>query len=120
MDLQCEFTDAELPRGLLVAQATSHQAHDLALAGCQVMRLVAGGLRNKQSAWELGISEFTLQIHRAQVMRKMRARSIADLVRMAGALKVPHLSLHEGARGRSPREYESLEAGLPDHAPAMH
>ena len=53
----------------------------------QVMRLVAGGLRNKQSAWELGISEFTLQIHRAQVMQKMRARSIVELVRMAGVLE---------------------------------
>jgi FixJ family two-component response regulator len=56
----------------------------------QVMSLVVSGLRNKQSAWELGISEFTLQIHRAQVMQKMRAPSIADLVRMAATLKVPH------------------------------
>lgn len=55
----------------------------------QVMRLVSGGLRNKQSAWELGISEFTVQIHRAQVMQKMRARSIVELVRMAGVLKIP-------------------------------
>jgi FixJ family two-component response regulator len=55
----------------------------------QVMRLVVSGLRNKQSAWELGISEFTLQIHRTQVMQKMRAPSIADLVRMAGTLQVP-------------------------------
>jgi FixJ family two-component response regulator len=63
----------------------------------QVMRLVASGLRNKQSAWELGISEFTLQIHRSQVMQKMQARSIADLVRMAGTLKVPHYDLQECA-----------------------
>jgi FixJ family two-component response regulator len=56
----------------------------------EVMRLVVSGLRNKQSAWELGISEFTLQIHRTQVIKKMRASSIADLVRMAGTLKVPH------------------------------
>ena len=56
----------------------------------QVLRLVVSGLRNKQSASELGISGFTLQIHRGQVMQKMRARSLADLVRMAEILKVPY------------------------------
>ena len=58
----------------------------------QVLRLVVIGLRNKQSASELGISGFTLQIHRGQVMQKMQARSIADLVRMAEILKVPYYS----------------------------
>jgi FixJ family two-component response regulator len=61
----------------------------------QVMHLVASGLRNKQSAWELGISEFTLQIHRAQVMQKMRAPSIAHLVRMAGTLNMPDYACHQ-------------------------
>jgi FixJ family two-component response regulator len=64
----------------------------------QVMRLVTAGLRNKQSAWELGISEFTLQIHRAQVIKKMRARSIVELVRMAGVLQIPLYGQTEHAR----------------------
>jgi FixJ family two-component response regulator len=66
----------------------------------QVMHLVASGLRNKQSAWELGISEFTLQIHRAQVMQKMRAPSIAHLVRMAATLNVPHYASREPTQGQ--------------------
>jgi FixJ family two-component response regulator len=51
--------------------------------------LVVGGLLNKQAAAHLGISEITLQIHRTNVMRKMAAQSLADLVRMAGALEIP-------------------------------
>ena len=66
----------------------------------QVLRLVVSGLRNKQSASELGISGFTLQIHRGQVMQKMQARSLADLVRMAETLKVPYYSLHSLTEGR--------------------
>jgi FixJ family two-component response regulator len=54
-----------------------------------VLPLVVGGLLNKQAAAHLGISEVTLQIHRANVMRKMGADSLADLVRMAGVLDVP-------------------------------
>jgi FixJ family two-component response regulator len=52
----------------------------------EVLPLVVGGLLNKQAAAELGISENTLQIHRGSVMKKMRAGSLADLVRMAGFL----------------------------------
>jgi FixJ family two-component response regulator len=74
----------------------------------QVMHLVASGLRNKQSAWELGISEFTLQIHRAQVMQKMRAPSIAHLVRMADALDVPHWALHEPTKNHLLRGLEAV------------
>jgi FixJ family two-component response regulator len=48
----------------------------------EVLPLVVSGLLNKQAAAELGISEVTLQIHRSKVMQKMKARSIADLVRM--------------------------------------
>jgi FixJ family two-component response regulator len=55
----------------------------------QVMPLVVRGLLNKQSAARLGISEVTLQIHRTNVMRKMQADSLADLVRMAGSLDLP-------------------------------
>jgi FixJ family two-component response regulator len=55
----------------------------------EVLPLVVRGLLNKQAAAELGISEVTLQIHRSKVMRKMRAGSIADLVRMAERLNIP-------------------------------
>lgn len=52
----------------------------------QVMALAVSGLMNKQIAGEIGLSEITVKIHRGQAMRKMRARSFADLVRMAQAL----------------------------------
>ena len=52
----------------------------------QVMALVASGLLNKQVGAELGISEITVKAHRGQVMQKMKAKSFADLVRMAARL----------------------------------
>jgi FixJ family two-component response regulator len=55
----------------------------------EVLPLVVSGLLNKQAAARLGISEITLQIHRTNVMRKMAADSLADLVRMAGWLNIP-------------------------------
>ena len=54
----------------------------------EVMGLVSAGLMNKQTAGELGLSEITVKIHRGHIMRKMGARSLADLVRMAEALGV--------------------------------
>jgi FixJ family two-component response regulator len=54
----------------------------------EVMALVVAGLLNKQVAGELGISEITVKAHRGQVMRKMMADSLADLVRMAATLGV--------------------------------
>jgi len=54
-----------------------------------VMRLVVSGLLNKQIAAELGSSDITIKMHRGQVMRKMRAESCADLVRMAERLGIP-------------------------------
>jgi len=54
----------------------------------EVMALVVAGLLNKQAARQLGVSEKTIKVHRAQVMRKMRAESLADLVRMAQKLGI--------------------------------
>lgn len=54
-----------------------------------VLPLVVSGLLNKQAAAELGISEVTLEMHRRNVMQKMAAASLADLVRMAEKLQIP-------------------------------
>jgi FixJ family two-component response regulator len=53
----------------------------------QVMALVVSGLLNKQVAGELGISEITVKAHRGKVMQKMKANSLADLVKIAGRLR---------------------------------
>lgn len=52
----------------------------------EVMTLVSAGLLNKQVGGELGISEITVKAHRGQVMQKMKANSLPDLVKMAGRL----------------------------------
>jgi FixJ family two-component response regulator len=52
------------------------------------MRLVAAGRLNKQIAAEIGLSEQTVKLHRGQVMRKLRARSLAELVRIADKLQL--------------------------------
>jgi FixJ family two-component response regulator len=53
----------------------------------EVMALVATGRLNKQIAYDLGISEITVKVHRGQVMRKMQAASLPDLARMADKLR---------------------------------
>ena len=55
----------------------------------EILRLVVSGRLNKQIAAELGTSEITIKVHRASVMRKMQAESLADLVGKAGRLDLP-------------------------------
>ena len=52
----------------------------------QVLTLVTAGRLNKQVAWDLGLSEITVKVHRGRAMRKMGARTLVDLVRMADAM----------------------------------
>jgi FixJ family two-component response regulator len=62
--------------------------HALTAREREVMALVVTGMLNKQIAFELGASEATVKIHRGQVMRKMQAQSVVELVRMADKLKL--------------------------------
>lgn len=64
----------------------------LSLREQQVMALVVSGLLNKQVGGELGISEVTVKAHRGRVMQKMKADSLAELVEMAGRLRLTRTS----------------------------
>ena len=97
------FRDTDLIRAIDVALAQSRKSR-LARAELadlhrrlstltprerELLPLVVGGLLNKQAAAMLGISAITTQIHRSHIMQKMRAESLAELVRMAGMLEIP-------------------------------
>ena len=63
--------------------------HALTVREREVMTLVVTGMLNKQIASEIGASEATVKVHRGNVMHKMQAASVVDLVRMADKLKLP-------------------------------
>jgi FixJ family two-component response regulator len=83
----------ERSRLALTQQATKQELRDrygsLTPREQDVMRLVVSGLLNKQVADELGITESTVKAHRGQVMQKMKANSLADLVKMTARLDQP-------------------------------
>lgn len=80
---QATERDRSARRQLTEIRELQERSEALTPRELEVMRLVVAGLLNKQIAAELGISEKTVNVHRAQVMQKMQADSLADLVRMS-------------------------------------
>ncbi|TWF58858.1 response regulator transcription factor [Neorhizobium alkalisoli] len=78
--------DAEIRKGDTAIEASKILYETLTPREQEVMQLVVRGLMNKQIAFELGITEVTVKLHRGNVMRKMDVRSLADLVRVGEAL----------------------------------
>jgi FixJ family two-component response regulator len=69
----------------------------------QVLRLVVAGRLNKQIAAELKASEKTIKVHRGRMMKKMKANSVADLVRKAEAIGIGESALHQSPHGVRPK-----------------
>jgi FixJ family two-component response regulator len=88
LDAVAAATERDLERrtALRETAALHSHFHSLTVREREVMTLATSGLRNKQIAAELGLSEITVKIHRGHAMKKMHARSLADLVRMADSL----------------------------------
>lgn len=84
----------ERSRNSLTLNSEIHELRDrhasLSRREQEVMALVVSGLLNKQVGFELGISEITVKAHRGQVMRKMKAGSLPDLVNMAARLGIAY------------------------------
>ena len=74
--------------GVQAASALRQRHHALTPRQSELFSLVTSGLMNKQIAARLNVSEITVKIHRGHMMKKMEARSVADLVRMAEALGI--------------------------------
>jgi FixJ family two-component response regulator len=88
--VESALTQDARARGARADLAAIRQRYlDLTPREREVLQLVVSGLLNKQAAGELGISEVMLQLHRRNVMRKMGADSLADLVRLAERLRIP-------------------------------
>jgi FixJ family two-component response regulator len=93
---------ASVERALHQDRASRQEAHQHAMLVArydsltprerEVLPLLIQGLLNKQAAFELGITEYTVQIHRGHIMRKMEADSFATLVKLAGKLKIEKAS----------------------------
>ena len=75
-------------RDLGGGQPVKRRSGYLTTREAEVLQLIAEGRANKQIAWEIGVTLATVKLHRGQIMRKMRARSLADLVRMADKLNL--------------------------------
>ena len=74
--------DVEAPMTTRRARA-AEKIKDLSKRQLEVLQMVAGGLRNKQIAYELGLSEKTIKMHRGLAMEKLGARTSADMIRLA-------------------------------------
>jgi FixJ family two-component response regulator len=89
----------------------------------EVLKLVISGRLNKQIADELGIAQITVKVHRGRVMRKLRAASLADLVRLGARLGVATQEDRRSARAKllSPaREAGCIAQELRFRAPSLH
>ncbi|EJU13805.1 transcriptional regulator fixJ [Sphingomonas sp. LH128] len=89
LDIDIERRSAAQRRGIIVRRFDTLTRRER-----QVMEGVVRGLMNKQIAWELDISEITVKLHRASLMRKMQLRSVPDLVRASITLGVQDAAMH--------------------------